>query len=50
MPEDIDITNHVLDDGQDTISVASLDGKVRRVLISKGLDSPRAIALHYKLG
>jgi len=28
--------------------VASLDGKMRKVLIWENLDKPRAIALHYE--
>jgi hypothetical protein len=30
--------------------VAELDGKNRKVLIWAGLDSPKAITLHYHLG
>ncbi|GBP17003.1 Low-density lipoprotein receptor-related protein 4 [Eumeta japonica] len=38
------------DGGRNSIEVAELDGKNRKVLIWTGLDSPRAIALHYKDG
>lgn len=39
-----------IDDGANTISVSTLDGGIRRVLIGNNLDSPRAIALHYSSG
>ena len=33
------------DTGLDTINVASYDGKMRRTLVNKGLDDPRAISV-----
>lgn len=38
------------DTGNNHIEVASLDGSMRKVLIWKDLDSPRAIALYYDAG
>ena len=38
------------DTGLDHIEVATLDGSMRRVLISDHLDEPRAIALHPSKG
>ena len=42
------IYNHVYwtDSGKKTISVAELDGKMRKVLISDGLVEPRSIAVN----
>ena len=38
------------DTGNNRIEVASLDGRIRKVLVWEDLDSPRAIALHYDAG
>nr|XP_018667004.1 low-density lipoprotein receptor-related protein 4 isoform X1 [Ciona intestinalis] len=38
------------DDGRDIISVSTLDGKHKRILINDDLGSPRAITLHYGIG
>ena len=38
------------DTGNKHIEVAALDGTMRKVLIWKDLDSPRAIALYYDEG
>jgi len=38
------------DDGRNVVSVASLDGKHRRILAYEDVHSPRAIALHYSTG
>ena len=38
------------DAGKQRIEVSTLDGRVRRVLIWKDLDSPRSIVIHYSSG
>jgi hypothetical protein len=38
------------DAGRNSIEVAELDGRNRKVLVWSGLESPRAIALHYHHG
>jgi hypothetical protein len=38
------------DAGRNSIEVAELDGRNRKVLVWTGLESPRAIALHYHHG
>ena len=38
------------DTGTNRIEVATLDGKMRKVLVWKNLDNPRALALHYTAG
>lgn len=38
------------DTGTNRIEVANLNGSVRKVLVWKNLDSPRAIALYHEMG
>lgn len=38
------------DTGLNRIEVASLDGRMRKVLFWEDIDKPRAIALHYDYG
>lgn len=38
------------DTGTNRIEVANLDGSMRKVLVWRNLDSPRAIALYHQMG